>query len=53
MNRPEKTQSAAFTYDPDDPTRVPRRHGNLGSACVWRQKLLAVTGGHQKKQPGG
>ena len=29
MNRPEKTQSAAFTYDPDDPTRVPRRHGIL------------------------
>ena len=43
MNRSEKTQSAAFTYDPDVQYRVPRRHGNLGSAYVWRQKLLAVT----------
>jgi len=43
MNRSEKTQSAVFAYGPDDQTRVPRRHGNLGGACVWWQKLLAIT----------
>ena len=39
MNRSETTQSPAFAYGPDDQTRVPRRHGNLGGACVWQQKL--------------
>ena len=46
MNRSEKTQSPAFAYGPDDQTRVPRRHGNLGGACVWLQKLLATRKTH-------
>ena len=54
LNGSDKTQLPAFKLleknpfrkdtvgcliGPDDETRMPRRHGNLGGACVWQQKL--------------